>query len=33
MKVEDIKRVLIIGAGIMGQQISFQCAMHGYDGK
>ena len=31
MKVEDIKRVLIIGAGSMGQQIGFQCAMHGYD--
>ncbi|HBF43653.1 MAG TPA: hypothetical protein DDW42_08525 [Desulfobacteraceae bacterium] len=31
MKVEDIRRVLIIGAGAMGQQIGFQCAMHGYD--
>ena len=31
MKVEDIRRVLIVGAGTMGQQIGFQCAMHGYD--
>ncbi len=31
MKVEDIRRVLIIGAGTMGQQISFQCAIHGYE--
>lgn len=31
MKVEDIRRVLIIGAGSMGQQIGFQCAIHGYD--
>jgi len=31
MKVEDIKRVLILGAGTMGQQIGFQCAMYGYE--
>lgn len=31
MKIEDIKRVLILGAGTMGQQIGFQCVMHGYD--
>lgn len=31
MKVEDIRKVLIIGAGTMGQQIGFQCALHGYD--
>ena len=31
MKIEDIKRVLIVGSGTMGQQIGFQCAMHGYD--
>jgi 3-hydroxybutyryl-CoA dehydrogenase len=31
MKIGDIKRVLILGAGTMGQQIGFQCAMHGYD--
>ena len=31
MKVEDIKRVLVVGAGAMGQQIGFQCAMYGYE--
>jgi 3-hydroxybutyryl-CoA dehydrogenase len=31
MKVDDIRRVLILGAGTMGQQIGFQCAMHGYE--
>lgn len=31
MKLTDIKRVLIIGAGTMGQQIGLQCAIHGYD--
>ncbi len=31
MNVSDIKRVLILGAGTMGQQIGFTCAMHGYD--
>jgi 3-hydroxybutyryl-CoA dehydrogenase len=31
MKIEDIKRVLILGAGTMGQQIGLQCAMYGYD--
>jgi len=31
MKIDDILRVLIIGAGTMGQQIGFVCAMHGYD--
>ena len=31
MKIEDIKRVLILGAGTMGQQIGFQCAIHKYD--
>jgi len=31
MKIEDIKRVLILGAGTMGQQIGLQCAMHGYE--
>jgi len=29
MKVDDIRKVLIIGAGTMGQQIGFQCALHG----
>jgi len=31
MKIEDIKRVLILGAGTMGQQIGLQCAICGYD--
>ncbi len=31
MKLEDIRRVLILGAGTMGQQIGLQCAMHGYN--
>jgi 3-hydroxybutyryl-CoA dehydrogenase len=31
MRIEDIRRVLILGAGTMGQQIGFVCAMHGYD--
>ncbi len=30
MKLSEIKRVLILGAGTMGQQIGFVCAMHGY---
>jgi 3-hydroxybutyryl-CoA dehydrogenase len=30
VKVSDIKRVLILGAGTMGRQIAFLCAMHGY---
>lgn len=29
MKAEDIKNVLVIGAGTMGGQIALQCAMHG----
>ena len=31
MKIEDIKTILVIGAGTMGQQIGFQCAASGYD--
>jgi 3-hydroxybutyryl-CoA dehydrogenase len=31
MKIDDMKRVLILGAGTMGQQIGLQCAMYGYD--
>ncbi len=30
MNIEDIRRILIVGAGTMGQQIGLQCAMHGY---
>jgi 3-hydroxybutyryl-CoA dehydrogenase len=29
MKVDDIKKVLIVGAGTMGQQIATVCIMHG----
>ena len=30
MKLEDIKKVAVIGAGNMGHQIALLCAMHGY---
>lgn len=30
MKLKDIKKVFVVGAGTMGQQIAFQCAAHGY---
>ncbi len=31
MKIEDIKKVLIVGGGTMGQQTALICALHGYD--
>jgi 3-hydroxybutyryl-CoA dehydrogenase len=31
MRIEDVRRVAVVGAGTMGQQIAFQCAGHGYD--
>ncbi|PIP40463.1 MAG: 3-hydroxybutyryl-CoA dehydrogenase [Desulfobacterales bacterium CG23_combo_of_CG06-09_8_20_14_all_51_8] len=31
MNIEDIKTVLIVGSGTMGQQIGFQCAVSGFD--
>lgn len=31
MNVEDVKQILIVGAGHMGREIGFQCAYHGYD--
>lgn len=31
MNVDDIRTVLLLGAGTMGQQIAMQCATHGYD--
>jgi 3-hydroxybutyryl-CoA dehydrogenase len=31
MRIEEVRRVAIVGAGTMGQQIGFQCAGHGYD--
>ena len=30
MELNDIKKVLVVGAGTMGQQIAFQCAAHDY---
>jgi 3-hydroxybutyryl-CoA dehydrogenase len=30
MNIEDIRCVLVVGAGTMGQQIALQCAWHGY---
>lgn len=30
MSFDSIKRVLVVGAGTMGQQISLQCAVHGF---
>ncbi len=31
MKIDEVKRILAIGAGTMGHQIGFLCATHGYD--
>jgi 3-hydroxybutyryl-CoA dehydrogenase len=31
MRIEDVRRVTVVGGGTMGQQIGFQCAGHGYD--
>lgn len=31
MRIEDVRRIAVIGGGTMGQQIGFQCAAHGYD--
>jgi 3-hydroxybutyryl-CoA dehydrogenase len=30
MKIEDVRKVLIVGAGTMGLEIGLQCAMYGY---
>ncbi|MEZ4484313.1 MAG: 3-hydroxyacyl-CoA dehydrogenase [Syntrophotaleaceae bacterium] len=30
MQLQDIKKVLVVGGGTMGQQIAFQCAAHNY---
>ena len=30
MELKDVKKVLVVGAGTMGQQIAFQCAAHNY---
>lgn len=31
MNIDEIRHVLVVGAGTMGQQIALQCAMHGYE--
>jgi 3-hydroxybutyryl-CoA dehydrogenase len=31
MEIDEVRRVAIVGAGTMGQQIAFQCAAHGFD--
>lgn len=31
MEADDIRRVLVVGAGTMGQQIALQCAGHGFE--
>jgi 3-hydroxybutyryl-CoA dehydrogenase len=31
MKIEELKTVLVLGAGTMGSRISLGCALHGYD--
>ena len=31
VKIDAVKKVVIVGSGTMGQQIGFQCAAHGYD--
>jgi 3-hydroxybutyryl-CoA dehydrogenase len=31
MKIQDIRCVVVVGTGTMGQQIALQCAMHGYE--
>jgi 3-hydroxybutyryl-CoA dehydrogenase len=30
MKIEDVKKIVVVGAGNMGHQISLQCAIHGF---
>ena len=30
MKIDDVKRILVVGAGQMGAQIAMQSALHGY---
>jgi 3-hydroxybutyryl-CoA dehydrogenase len=31
MQLDEVRRVVIVGSGTMGQQIGFQCAAHGFD--
>ncbi len=31
MKIDSVRKVLVVGSGTMGQQIGLQCALHGYE--
>jgi 3-hydroxybutyryl-CoA dehydrogenase len=31
LQIDEVRRVVIVGSGTMGQQIGFQCAGHGFD--
>jgi 3-hydroxybutyryl-CoA dehydrogenase len=31
MEIDEVRRVVIVGSGTMGQQIGFQCAGHGFE--
>jgi 3-hydroxybutyryl-CoA dehydrogenase len=31
VKADEIRRVLVVGASTMGQQIALQCALHGLE--
>lgn len=31
MRIDEVRRVVIVGSGTMGQQIGFQCAAHGFE--
>ena len=31
MLINEVKRILCVGAGSMGQQIGLQCALRGYE--
>lgn len=31
MRIDEVRRVVVVGAGTMGQQIGFQCAAHGFE--
>ena len=31
MNIDEVRHIVSLGAGTMGQQIALQCAMHGYD--
>ena len=30
MNIDDVKKIAVLGAGVMGHQISLLCAIHGY---